>query len=193
MPQRKVELCVGEFYHVYNRGANRQQAFFEPENYTFFLRKLRQYVTHRSPAPAAEVVAYCLMPNHYHLLVRILAREFSEAMRSFGQAYVQAINRRYNRSGPLFEGRFQALLVDRREYLLHLSRYIHLNPVAARIVKHPADWEFSSYREYIGARDGSLPRPDAVWEHYSRPPDYARFVEAGIGYDDPQIRHLMTD
>ncbi len=193
MPARDVELSVGDFYHVYNRGVNRHRTFFEPENYRFFLRKLRQYVTHRGRSPAAELVAYCLMPNHYHLLVRISAPDFSAAMRSFGQAYVQAINRRYDRTGPLFQNRFRAILVDRREYLVHLSRYIHLNPVMARIARRPEDWEYSSYREFIGTRDGTLPKPDAVWREFSPHSDYARFVEAGIGREDREIRHLMTD
>jgi len=193
MPFRNVALCVGEFYHVYNRGTNRQKTFFEPENYDYFLRKLRQYVTHRSSSSAAEVVAYCLMPNHFHLLVQVLTDDFSAAMRSFGQSYVQAINRRHERCGPLFQNRFRAILVDRREYLIHLSRYIHLNPVTARLVGCPEEWEYSSYREFIGARDGTLPKPDAIWREFSPKRDYARFVLAGIGRDDPAIRHLMAD
>src|SRR5579872_2945114 len=140
MPRRRVELQIGEFYHVYNRGVDGQPTFFDPDNYGFFLRKLRQFVTQRSVSPAADVVAYCLMPNHYHLLLQVVGDELSVAMQSFLQAYVQAINRRRERTGPLFDSRFQAIHVDRREYLLHLSRYIHLNPVEARLAKHPEDW-----------------------------------------------------
>src|SRR5438132_401553 len=90
MPRRHVEIRVGECYHIYNRGANRRAIFFEPQSYAHFMRKLRQFITHPAEShasrhAAATVLAYCLMPNHYHLLVRILSSDFSEAMRSFGQ------------------------------------------------------------------------------------------------------------
>src|SRR5690348_147026 len=107
MPYRDVPLRVGEYYHIYNRGVNREATFFERENYAFFLRKLREFVTHHGEGSAADVIAYCLMPNHYHLLVMVKSDQFSSSMRSFGQAYVQAINRRYQRTGPLFESRFK--------------------------------------------------------------------------------------
>jgi REP element-mobilizing transposase RayT len=90
------------------------------------------------------------MPNHYHFLLEISSEDFSIAMQKFSISYVKSINKRYNRTGSLFEGAFQARRIDRNEYLLHLSRYIHLNPVLAGLVRHPEDWVYSSYREYIG-------------------------------------------
>src|SRR5258708_7069643 len=167
MPRRRVEIRVGECYHIYNRGANRQEIFFEPDSYTHFMRKLRELVTHpadgrASRDAAASVLAYCLMPNHYHLVVSVHSPNFSEAMRSFGQAYTQAINRRFDRSGTLFEGRFQAIHIDREANLMHLSRYIHLNPVKARLVELPEAWEYSSYREYVGLRNGTLPNIEPI-------------------------------
>jgi REP element-mobilizing transposase RayT len=140
MPRRDVEFRADEFYHVYNRGANRQQVFFERENYGFFLKKLREFVVGSSPA--AEIVAYYLMPNHYHLLVKLHDETFSKRMQSLGQSYVNSINKRCSRVGPLFQGRFRAKHVDREAYLLHLTRYVHLNPVVAGLVKQPRDWDF---------------------------------------------------
>jgi hypothetical protein len=80
-------------------------------------------------------------------------------MQRFGVSYAKAINQRYDRVGSLFHGPFQAIHVDQEEYLVHLSRYIHLNPVAAGLVKRPEQWEFSSYLEYLGQRQGTLPLP----------------------------------
>jgi REP element-mobilizing transposase RayT len=151
MPRRTVPLIAGRHYHLYNRGHNRAQIFFEPENYTFFLRQLRTYVA----AKHAHVITYVLMPNHYHLLIQARTDSLSHAMQLFGISYTKAINKRFQRTGVLLQGAFQAKLVDRDNYLLHLSRYIHLNPVRAGLVQHPEDWNYSSYRDYVGLRNGT--------------------------------------
>jgi len=144
MPQRTVELCSGEYYHLYNRGNNRERVFYEHANYLFFLRRLRKYLT-----PVFDVVAYCLMPTHYHLLARVktskVSKGVSNAMMRFSVSYTKAMNRRYDRVGSLFQGTFRAKHVSRNNYLVHLSRYIHLNPVVAGLVERLEDWEFSSY------------------------------------------------
>ena len=158
MPWRKIPFVEGEYYHIYNRGINRQKIFFQAENYRFFLRRLRE---HLLPDHAA-IIAYCLMPNHYHLLVRPKSVRFSECMQSFGTSYSKAINKRFDRVGPLFQARFQALHVDQESYLLHLSRYIHRNPLEADLVKRLEEWEFSSYLEYSGKRQGTLPEPGVI-------------------------------
>jgi len=157
MPQRNVELCAGEYYHLYNRGNNRECIFYERENYGFFLRRLRKYLV-----PILDVVAYCLMPTHYHLLILLEEVDLSHRMQLFSISYTKAMNKRYDRVGSLFQGAFQAKHVDGNDYLVHLSRYIHLNPVMAGLVKRPEDWEFSSYREYIDLRNGTLPQPEIV-------------------------------
>ncbi|MFZ5916041.1 MAG: transposase [Chloroflexota bacterium] len=111
MPRRDIQLCAGEFYHFYNRGNNRERIFFERENYLFFLRQLRQHLL-----PILDVVAYCLMPTHYHLLVRIKTTEVvrtggppetsavSRAMMRFSVSYTKAMNKRYDRVGSLVIG-----------------------------------------------------------------------------------------
>lgn len=197
MPRRKVSFRAGEYYHVYNRGVNRGVVFFERENYLFFLRKLRQLVVCESQTdmqqsrPAADIIAYCLMPNHYHLLVKLNENTFSKRMQSFTQSYTNAINKQRGRVGPLFQGRFQAVHVEQREYLLHLTRYIHLNAVDAGIVRLPEKWEFSSYLDYTGSRMGTLPRVDVVMSEFDSSMSYREFVESAIGHCDRTIRHLI--
>ncbi|MEA5533661.1 REP-associated tyrosine transposase [Crocosphaera sp. XPORK-15E] len=158
MPYRETIFQAGQYYHIYNRGNNRQNIFFERENYLFFLRSLRRYLL----AETLDIIAYCLMPNHYHLLVCLKTADLSAAMQAFSLSYTKAMNRRYDRVGSLFQGRFQAILVDRTEYLLNLSRYIHWNPVKAGLVKQPQDWEFSSFHEYVGLRGGTLPKTEDI-------------------------------
>jgi len=198
---------AGEYYHVYNRGHNRERIFLEPANYEFFLRRLRQYVT----AKDAHVVAYVLMPNHYHLLVQAITDGLSGAMQRFGISYTKALNRRFGRVGSVFQGAFRATLVDSDEYLLHLSRYVHLNPLRARLVHCPEEWAFSSYREFVGLRSGTLPQADVVLRFFA--PEMAKtsevsktsevwheargqyraFVEAYEAGDRAKIAHLLFD
>jgi REP element-mobilizing transposase RayT len=173
MPYRKVELRAGCYYHLYNRGANRQPIFLCEENWGFFIRQLRDYFR----PELVDVLAYCLMPNHYHLLVHAKTDLLSkEVMQPFSVSYVKALNKQQQRSGPLFEGPFQARLVERDEYLRHLSRYIHLNPVIAGLAKEPEGWPYSSYRDYVGLRQGTLPRPAFILSQFPSPAAYREFV-----------------
>jgi len=184
MPQRGIELCEGDYYHLYNRGNNRERIFFERENYLFFLRKWRQYLV-----PILDVVAYCLMPTHYHVLVLLRNPDLSHRMQLFSISYTKAINKRYNRVGAVFRGAFRAKHLDRNEYLLHLSRYIHLNPVLASLVKCAEEWEFSSYCDYVGLRNGTLPTPGIVLSQFSSSNAYGSFVESYT----PQDRDIIAD
>ncbi len=126
MPRRTTEFRAGYYYHLYNRGVNHEHIFFDAPNYTFFLKQLRHYFQ-----GTVDVAAYCLMPNHYHLLVRLGVDDLNGVMAPFSISFAKAMNKRYRRVGPLFQGRFASKLVDSDTYLLHLSRYIHLNPVKA--------------------------------------------------------------
>lgn len=201
MPHRDIPLVAGEYYHVYNRGNNRQDIFFEEENYIFFLRRLREHLV-QPAAPFVTLVAYCLMPNHFHLILQPQDDDLSHHMQLFGISYTKAINKRYDRVGALFQGQFRAKRIDRNEYLLHLSRYIHLNPVRAGLVKRPEDWAFSSYREYLGLRQGKLPKPDIVLAQFQTSEvyqtsevcgSYRKFVAAYLPTDSDRIAHLMLD
>ena len=188
MPRRETELCTGEYYHVYNRGNNRQPVFLERENYLFFLRQWRRYL-----GPVSDVVAYCLMPTHYHVLVLVRADDFSHGMQLFGISYTKAINRRYGRVGALFQGAFQAKHIERNEYLLHLSRYIHLNPLLSGLVQRPEEWQFSSYPEYLRLRSGTLPSAGIVLEQFPSVDAYRNFVESYVSQDRETVAALLFD
>jgi putative transposase len=201
MPQRSVPLIAGQYYHVYNRGNNRQAIFLERANYTFFLRCIRKYLLEidqtsevfETSDVSIAIVAYCLMPNHFHLLVYPHGDDLSHRMRRFSISYTKAMNERYHRVGALFQGRFQAVLVDRNEYLLHLSRYIHLNPVAAGLVRQPENWEFSSYRDYLGLRVGTLPAPEIILSQFPTSDEYREFIQAYSPHERQIIAHLLCD
>jgi putative transposase len=189
MPYRKTVLRAGEYYHLYNRGNNRQLIFLEQDNYIFFLQRLKEYTRKME----VDVIAYCLMPTHYHLLVRPSLNNLSEMMRSLLISYSKAMNKRYNRVGTLFQGGFKTAHINRDENLLHLSRYIHLNPVKAGLVKLPEDWQYSSYLEFIEKRQGTLPKPDIILRQFSLIDEYRAFVESGIKVDDKTIDHLVLE
>ena len=175
MSRRQVEFAIGEYYHIYNRGSNRQHIFREHENYSFLLRLLKMYALKLDVA----VIAYCLMPNHYHLLVR---QEGATAARLLPQyvfnSYAKAFNRRYGRSGTLFEGPFKAIHIDRQEHLIHLCRYMHGNPVKDGMVATPEQWPYSNYLEWIGERAGTLFEPEFVKQNFVTGAEYRRFVYA---------------
>ncbi len=172
MPRRSRQLISGRYYHLYNRGHNHGAIFFERRNYGYFLRLFRHFVA----TETVVVTAYCLMPNHYHFLIFLRGPDLSRAMQRFTLSYTNGINRRYGRSGSLFQGRFQAKWVDGDQYLSHLTRYIHLNPVKAGLVQRPEDWEFSSYQDYVGLRRGTLPQPGLVFEQVGDGDLYRHFV-----------------
>jgi REP element-mobilizing transposase RayT len=189
MPYRSFEFRAGEYYHVYNRGNNFQPVFLEHEDYGYFLRLMRKYLM----PEAVEIVSYCLMPNHIHLLVYLKLDNFSSLIKRLALAYTKAINRRYDRAGSLFQGRFRAVHVDRNDYLLHLSRYIHRNPVEAGLVESPENWEYSSYRDFIDNRQGTLPHPEIILSQFGSASNYREFVESYSENDREIIRHLVFD
>ena len=161
----------GEFYHVYNRGNNRQVLFFNERNYLYFLKKVRDQLL-----PFSDIIAYCLMPNHFHFLLRIKDNGLKER-NSFGSkpmqelayrigillsSYSQAINKQNKTTGSLFQQKTKAKALAeadngaRISYFEQCFHYIHQNPAVARMVKNASDWPYSSYLDYIGIREGTL-------------------------------------
>jgi putative transposase len=175
MPYRRIQFCKGEYYHIYNRGANRQPIFRSDENYRFLLRRVKEYITQ----DAVAVIAYCLMPNHYHFLMRQDGdTSISNCIQSVFNSYTKAFNKMYTTSGTLFEGRFRSIHVDTDEYVTHLCRYIHRNPLDGKqpLVQNLADWPYSNYPEWLGIRHGTLIDHQFVQGFFSSYGEYQAFV-----------------
>jgi REP element-mobilizing transposase RayT len=191
MPQRKVPLVPGEYFHVFNRGLNSEIVFRSDRNYLFFLRRITELLIPKT----ASIIAYVLMPTHYHLLIQINNEDFSEVMGRLSLSYTKAVNREWERSGPLFESRFKAKLVDTDKYILGLSRYIHLNPVSAHLVEKPEEWPYSNYRDLISQTDEALPLENLVhsyFDHIDQRTAYQSFVQAGKS-EKESFEHLLFD
>lgn len=136
----------GALYHVCSRG-DRQEPIFDGENdQKMFLDVLGE----AAPKYDLLFLAYCLMGNHYHLVMQTRQPNLSDAMRFINGVYTQRYNRRHSTCGHVFQGRFFAGLVEREDYLIESCRYVELNPVRAKLVQDPHEWPWSSYRAHIG-------------------------------------------
>jgi len=170
---------LGQYYHLYNRGAHRQPIFLETDNYLFVLSKIKGYITELS----LTIIAYCLMPNHYHLFVRQDGEERAGKLAQLVfNSYVKAYNKRYHHSGTLFEGPYNARIIDNESYLLHLCRYIHANPVKDGLVEKLEEWPYSNYLEWIGRRAGTLVNNEFIFDYFQTPGEYEAFVQDYLLY-----------
>jgi putative transposase len=135
----------------------------------------------KNKEPLVEIIAYCLMPTHIHLVLEeVSERGISEYMRKVLDSYTRYFNRKINRKGPLWEGKFKKINVETNEQLLHLTRYVHLNPSTAGLVNKPEEWEYSSYREYIGLDNYKICSKEKFFAFSNK--EYKEFVEDRIGY-----------
>lgn len=176
-------------YHVTARGDRREAIFDDDQDRRQFLATLEQVVDRFNWV----CHAWCLMDNHYHLLIQTPDGNLSRGMRQLNGVYTQASNRRHRRVGHLFQGRFKAILVDSDAYLLELARYVVLNPVRAGMVKAPADWPWSSYRASVGL-DPSAPwlAVDGLLAMFGKrrataQTRYAQFVAEGVKAASPWL------
>ena len=173
------EINFGNTYHIFNRGNNSQNIFFEEENYIYFLKLFAKYII-----PIADIYCYCLMKNHFHFLLRIKepdeivesqltfstvekpklvnpSRQFSH----FFNAYTLAINKKYSRSGSLFEKPFERKMIADENYLKQLILYIHNNPKHHGIVENIEDYKWSSYLTILSESPTKIQR-DKVLEYF---------------------------
>jgi putative transposase len=198
-----ITLEFGEYYHIFNRGNNQENLFRELPNYTYFLKLYQHHVS-----PVAETYAYCLLKNHFHLLVRIrtpkeqgLYHEQSKDLTGFQNlsglqvltphqqfsnlfnSYTKAINKQYQRTGNLFHRPFQRLRVDSDAYFLTLVRYIHFNPQKHGFVQNFQEYPYSSYRAMLSDQPTKLMR-DVVLQMFS---GQAEFVQAHLQPPDERL------
>ncbi len=178
MPGRSNLFEPHCYYHIYNRGNNRQRIFFQSANYQYFMQGINKYLL-----PLMDIVAYCLMPTHYHLLIRIKetsvnfkSLEVSHSMQKFIISYTKAINKRFNRVGALFQGAYKAKLIIEDNHLIHLCRYIHANPVIDGLVMDPGDWTYSNYLEWVGLRNSHFVDQVFIQDHFDDRSAYRDFV-----------------
>jgi putative transposase len=173
----------GCYYHIFNRGAHKEPIFFEEENYRFLITLFTKY----SLQDKITIAAYCCMPNHYHL---ILNQQESGSIVSFLKtvfnAYTQAINKRFHFSGTLFQGQAKVKEIDSDSYCLQVIRYVHLNPLTAKLVRSIEEWKYSNYLEWIGKRDGSLTDYQLRNQYFKNGVSYRNFVEEYIEEKDKQ-------
>ena len=134
------------YYHVINRGNYREKIYLNDRDKEKFI----EYLEKAAERFSVIFHGYCLMGNHYHLLIQTPDSNLSKAMQWINVSYATYFNRKRDRQGHLFQGRFKAILIDADEYLKHLSRYIHLNPVRAKLVASPSEYQWSSYQAFIG-------------------------------------------
>ena len=148
-------IAPGVLYHVIVRGNQRQKTFLNDRDYQAYLDRLAKYRRKYN----YSVHAYCLMPNHVHLLVESSAHPLAKFMQGLQQSYTQYFNLKHHKTGHLFEGRYKAIICEKDEYLLELVRYIHLNPVRAAIVKNPGQYPYSGHHAYLQGKNTEIIDP----------------------------------
>jgi len=174
---------AGAVYHITSRGNEKKAVFKDDQDRINFLNTL-QHVNKRYNWLCH---AYCMMDNHYHLLIETPDGNLSLGMRQLNGVYTQLFNKLHQRTGHLFQGRYKSILIQKDSHLLEVCRYVVLNPVRARMVERPEDWKWSSYRATAG-RESAPPCLTADWilGQFSRTrgkagKKYRQFVEWGIG------------
>jgi putative transposase len=171
---RRPPFVQGHFYHIYNRGVHGEPIIREDENYFYVIDRMKRYGREFD----LTIIAYCLMPNHYHFLIRQDSEHRVGLLpqRVFN-SYTKAYNIRYGHSGTLFEGPYKAVQVMKDSHLRHLCRYIHANPVKDGLVKSIEDWPFSNYLDWIGKRQGTLVDIAFVEGMFRNAAEYQEFVQ----------------
>ncbi len=185
MPSRnRLKAYVADaYYHVYNRGLNKQSIFLDNQDYAVFLNLLKRYLSktvesdrkgraYETLNNEIELLAFCLMPNHFHLLVYQRKPDaMTKLLQRLGTSYTMYFNKKYEHSGPLFQERFKASLVLRDDYLQHISRYIHLNAKGYRT------WEFSSIDYFLGNKQAEWVKPNRILKLFESKKEYEQFLK----------------
>jgi putative transposase len=209
MPSRNVikKYVDGGVYHVYNRGVDKQKIFKDKQDYKFFLSLMKIYlekpadnlkgfnpfsIQYRGSAIKQGVfsqrvclLAFALMPNHYHLLIKVEdGPAITEFMKSVMTIYVMYFNKKYNRVGSLFQGVYKAVLVEGDEYLIHIARYIHLNPIENSKTRAITDKDldkildgFNSYTYYVGLNNAAWVKPNFILSYFRDLNDFRNFTQ----------------
>lgn len=222
MPSRLVPLVDGQIYHIFNRGVAQQPMFITKRDCERFLKTLWFYHFFRPPVrfstfnnlsqelksgiekrlslskPNVSLCAFCLMPNHFHLLVRQEAGgNISSYLKNITDSYTKFFNTKYKRNGPIFQGQFKAVRAESDEQLIHLSRYIHLNPVTSYVVRdfdQLLSYPWSSLVQYLGKSSGFC-ETETVLGFFSSKEKYSEFLQNQIDYQRTleSIKHILFE
>lgn len=199
MPLRIIPFVNDSIYHIYNRGNEKRPIFHTRRDYSRFI-KAAQYYQLEGPKPKfsnfskgglfkpsldkkiVAILCFCIMPNHFHFMVRQLKDGgVVEFIRKLSDSYTKYYNIKHERVGPLLQGRFKAVLVESDEQFIHLSRYIHLNPLVSFLIKDLKQYEWSSYNEYIKNSNGICSKED-ILGFFKTSKKYEQFVLDQIDY-----------
>ncbi|OGE64776.1 hypothetical protein A3I48_00160 [Candidatus Daviesbacteria bacterium RIFCSPLOWO2_02_FULL_36_7] len=214
MPGRTTPLVIGEYYHIFNRGNEKRNIFTQPRDYKRFLKTFHYY-QFTGPKPSfsrfaksdlnsfkpnqdkklVEIICYCLMPNHFHFLVRQLKEKgISVFISQLCNSYTKYFNTKYTRVGALLQGAFKSVRVETDEQLVHLSRYIHLNPIVSGLTKNLNLYPWSSYHEYLTS-NGIICSKNIVLDLFPSNKKYQEFVEAQVDYGTTLeiLKHRVID
>lgn len=212
MPYRQTFFVNNNFYHIFNRGVEKRIIFKSNPDYQRFLAtayyyqfagpkpkfsthtRFRQQDFHAKPR-IVEIVCYCLMPNHFHLILRQLKTNgIQEFMKKVLNSYTKYFNTKYKRSGHLFQGAFKDVPIEKDEHLLHLSRYIHLNPYAAGITNKPEQFAYSSYQGYLETPAGEI-AAHPILQFFKTTQQYKQFARDQKDYarNLETIKHLLIE
>ncbi len=212
MPYRDIGFENTSFYHVFNRGVNKQSIFDSERDYERFLQTIIYY-QFSGPKPKfsnqkrykakdfkknfkiINLICYCLMPNHFHLLIQQATDSgIREFMSKLSNSYTKYFNTKHNRIGPLFQGEFKAVLIETDQQLVHVSRYIHLNPLVSEITKDLTLYPYSSFPEFTKSSSSQLCVTQPILQFFQKS-SYESFIH---DYEDyalrvKQIQRLMID
>ncbi|MBI2613389.1 MAG: transposase [Candidatus Levybacteria bacterium] len=212
MPSRIIPFVNGEYYHIFNRGVAKMQIFNNFYDYNRFVKTMIYYSI-EGPKPRfsvftptisilninkkiVDIICYCLMPNHFHFLLRQVKKGgITEFVSRLSNSYTKYINIKNKRVGPLLQGNFKAVHVETNEQLLHLSRYIHLNPLVSYVVKDLDIYKWSSYLEYIDLINNGICDKKIILDQFKSPKEYRQFVldQESYGKKLEAIKHQLLD
>lgn len=201
MPSKYVirEYTEGGVYHIYNRGVEKRIIFASAIDYSIFAYYLRVYswpkealvnlypnlsmrLLRNNLSKEIDLLAYCLMPNHFHLLVQQASiNGVSKLMKQLSNAYTEYFNKKYKRNGCLMQGRYKAAKISTDEILRHVSRYIHINPVVGGLSKSANDYKWSSAREYTQGFE-NLCNKQIILSQFKNTKSYEQFLNDHVGY-----------
>lgn len=224
MPGRNIPLITGQYYHVLNRGISLQPTFIGTRDFQRAI-ELMQYYQNEKPLIRysqflvlskirrkkilenllkekkflAEIISYCFMPNHFHLILKQLKENgISKFMSNFSNSYTRYFNIKNKRNGPLFQGKFKAIRIESEQQLFHLSRYIHLNPYSSYVVKtlkELKDYPYSSLPEYLEKSQTNLCSKEVILTQFKNIQMYRKFIFDQADYQRKleEIKHLALE